>query len=98
MTNAAGAGLICATTVVDVTPPAGLPMGGYVARNGAVAEGTLDPLTATIVRLRNGDETDDGVTWIALDALAVDRELAGSIAVAVGASTGVASASVVVVA
>ena len=98
MSDTAGAGLVCATAVVDLTPPAGLPMGGYVARNGAVAEGTLDPLTATIIRLRSGNETGDGVTWVALDALAVDRELAGSIAVAVAAASGVTPASVVVVA
>ncbi len=38
---------------LDITPPIGLPMGGYMARRG-VAQGILDPLTARLVVLEAG--------------------------------------------
>jgi len=41
---------------VDITPPVGLPMWGYGARKDVPCQGTLDPLTATGVVLRAGDE------------------------------------------
>lgn len=81
---------------VDVTPPPGSPLAGYLARGSAPAEGALDPLEATLIRLRDPRSGGETVTWVALDAIAVDVALAGAIADAVGAASGVPADAVVV--
>ena len=73
---------------VDVTPDPGKPLAGYVARGDAVATGTLDPLEATLVRVRDPRPGGGVVTWVAIDALAVDVELAEQIEATVAAATG----------
>ncbi|MFC0115891.1 hypothetical protein [Kibdelosporangium aridum] len=86
--------LLLACSTVDVTPPPGHPMAGYVARGDAPAVGTLDPLEATVFWLSTED--DPGVFWLSLDALAVDTELAGKLSDAVGRATGIPSDRVLV--
>jgi hypothetical protein len=83
-----------AAATVDLTPPPGLPLGGYLLRQGKVASGTHDPLEASLVwvRDRNGGE----VLWIGIDALCVDEELAGLIAGAVAEASGCAADAVLV--
>lgn len=54
----------------DITPPAGMPMGGYAARAG-VAEGTLDRLCCRAVALSDGDTT---LVLVALDLVYVASE------------------------
>jgi hypothetical protein len=92
--SAAEAPLMVAATTVDLTPPAGLPLGGYVLREGAVATGAHDPLQASLVRLRGRGSGD--VLWVALDALAVDAELARAIADGVASATGCSPDAVLV--
>ena len=41
---------------IDVTPPPGLPMWGYGARQALPSQGTLDPLMATLIVLEVGTE------------------------------------------
>ena len=43
--------LLAAVTSLDITPPPGHPLGGYVARQKATSTGAHDPLTATLVWL-----------------------------------------------
>ncbi|MCA0458293.1 MAG: neutral/alkaline non-lysosomal ceramidase N-terminal domain-containing protein [Chloroflexi bacterium] len=52
---------------VDITPPAGLLMDGYMARDGG-STGTHDPLMAQVLVLRNDEKT---LAVVALDILAV---------------------------
>ena len=80
--------LMVAATTVDVTPPAGLPLGGYVLREGAVASGTHDPLLASLVWVRDARPKGGEVLWVALDALAIDGELGRAISAAVVIATG----------
>lgn len=60
--------LHAAAASVEVTPPAGQPLGGYLSRHDAVSTDTHDALTATLVHV-TGDAGDTGVLWVALDAL-----------------------------
>jgi hypothetical protein len=89
-------GLRFAALSVDVTPPPGSKLAGYLARGDATAEGTLDPLEATLLRLGDARAGGGTVTWVALDALAVDVALARAIADAVGMASGVPADSIVV--
>ena len=84
--NDLDAPLRVAAATVDLTPRAGLPLGGYLLREGKTAIGAHDPLEASLVWLRdaNGGE----VLWLAIDALCVDEGLAREIAAAVGNSCG----------
>jgi hypothetical protein len=75
-----------AAATVDLTPRAGLPMGGYLLRGDAVASGTHDPLEASIFWL--SDESRGDVCWVSIDALCVDRELVRAIASAVAGGLG----------
>ena len=86
--------LLLGRAVVDVTPPAGLPLDGYLARGDARATGGHDPLQATAFWLSTPD--DPGVLWLSLDALAVDAPLARDLAAAVTAATGVPADRVLV--
>src|SRR5919197_1116220 len=83
-----------AAATVDLTPPAGLPMVGYLQREGKVASGTHDPLEARLIWLRDPDGGE--VLWCAIDAVAVDRELAGDLAGAIGGACGCATDAVLV--
>jgi hypothetical protein len=56
----------------------------------------LDPLEATLVRLRDPRPGGGSVTWVAVDALAVDVDLARSIAEGVGTASDVSPDDVVV--
>nr|WP_042184286.1 hypothetical protein [Kibdelosporangium sp. MJ126-NF4]CEL16202.1 Octanoate-[acyl-carrier-protein]-protein-N-octanoyltransferase [Kibdelosporangium sp. MJ126-NF4]CTQ94127.1 Octanoate-[acyl-carrier-protein]-protein-N-octanoyltransferase [Kibdelosporangium sp. MJ126-NF4] len=80
-------GLLLACSTVDVTPPVGHPLGGYVARGEKPATATLDPLEATVFWLSTAD--DPGVLWLSIDALAVDTALARRLAEAVGVAVGI---------
>ena len=92
--NDLDAPLRVAAATVDLTPRAGLPLGGYLLREGKTAIGAHDPLEASLVWLRdaNGGE----VLWLAIDALCVDEGLAREIAAAVGNSCGCAMKAVLV--
>lgn len=85
--------LLVAAATVDVTPPPGHPLGGYVARSEP-ATGTADPLQATFLWLSSA--ADPGVLWVSLDAVAVDTRLARMLAGAVGAAAGVPADRVLV--
>lgn len=77
--------VLAAAAALDITPPPGLRMGGYVARGAAPATGAHDPLEAAIVWLRQGAAD---VVWVALDALDVKVQEAGAVARAVSAELG----------
>ncbi len=83
-----------AAASVDLTPSPGLPLGGYLLRQGKVASGTHDPLEASLVWVR--DRSGGEVLWIGIDALCVDEELAGQIAGAVAQASGCAADAVLV--
>ena len=51
MSGRAEEALRFAGTTVDLTPPSGLAMGGYVARDGKLASGAHDPLEASLAWL-----------------------------------------------
>ena len=94
MVNPADAPLEVAAASVDLTPPAGLPLGGYMLRRGQVASGAHDPLVGSLLWLR--DRHGGQVLWVALDAVGVDRELADAIASAVAVRSGCPADAVVV--
>lgn len=78
----ARSGFLGAAAAADITPAAGLRMGGYAARGEAPATGAHDPLQAVLVWLRS-DAGPGEVVWVVLDALAVDVALADALASAV---------------
>lgn len=82
------AALRYAATTVDVTPPLGRPMAGYLARDG-VATGVHDRLTASLLWL--GD-----VCWVALDALSLDVGTSTRVRTAVAARLDIDPAAVLV--
>jgi hypothetical protein len=84
--NGPDAPLRVAAATVDLTPSPGLPLGGYLLRQGKVASGTHDPLQASLVWIR--DRHGGEVLWIGIDALCVDGELTGQIASAVAEASG----------
>jgi hypothetical protein len=75
-----------AGTRVELTPPPGSPLAGYVARDDAVAAGAHDPLEAVLLSLRGARPAGERVTWVVVDAVATDGELARAVADAVGAA------------
>lgn len=90
--------LLAAVTSLDITPPPGHPLGGYVARQKATSTGAHDPLTATLVWLAT-DTTDAahaGVVWVALDALGVAASTAERIRREVAAAIGIPADAVLV--
>ena len=86
-------GLLLACGSVDVTPAPGSPLAGYGARGDAVAQGSHDPLEATLVWLHDGDSGTD-VVWVALDVVGVDGDLAAAVSAAVTAAIGRPDAAV----
>src|SRR5437879_3975966 len=91
---AAGDGLVAAAAFVDVTPPIGRPMGGYVARD-QLSIGSHDPLLASLIWL--ADPQAD-VLWVALDALGVDAELGLLVRQRVALAAGIQPDSVIIAA
>jgi len=75
-----------AATRVELTPPPGSPLAGYGARGDAVAAGAHDPLEAVLLSLRDARSAGERVTWVVVDAVAVDGGLARAVADAVGAA------------
>jgi neutral ceramidase len=67
--------LCCGTAVADITPPPGLPMGGYAARAGT-ATGTLDGLTCRAVAFADGEAC---VVLVILDLLCLSEPWAGTL-------------------
>src|SRR6476469_4525748 len=92
MVNGAQAPLLVSAATVDLTPAPGLPLGGYLLRQGKVASGTHDPLQASLVWVR--DRHGGEVLWIGIDALCVDEELARQVAEAVAEASGCAADAV----
>src|SRR5713226_9330314 len=60
---------------VDITPPVGLPMDGYMARVG-VSQGVHDPLLAQVLVL---DDANRRVALVAMDVLAVGAAFADTL-------------------
>ena len=85
--------LSLACTTVDVTPPAGTALAGYVARGSDVAHGCHDPLEATLVWLSD-PSTGQDVVWISLDVVGVDVDLSRAVAASVAEATGCKEAAV----
>jgi hypothetical protein len=86
--------LQAAVATVDLTPSAGLPLGGYLQREGKTALGAHDPLECSLIWLR--DHQGGEVLWIAIDALCVDEELAARVSAAVSQACGCAADAVLV--
>jgi hypothetical protein len=68
-------------TTVDLTPPVGQPMAGYVARGGQPADGVHDRLTASLLWLST--EAGPSTCWVAVDAIGLDTGTASRIRTAV---------------
>jgi neutral ceramidase len=83
-----------AVSVLDVTPPRGFPLGGYILRTG-VSEGVLDPITARLLFLASGK---DKLLFITLDWVNIDGRWARELREAVEKRTGIAGERIVVVA
>jgi len=81
-------------SVIDVTPPAGVALGGYVLRSG-VSQGTLDPITARLLFLASGG---DALILISLDWLHIDGRWAHDLRKAVGKRTGINGDGIIVTA
>jgi hypothetical protein len=69
---------------VDITPPAGVPMGGYLGRTEP-AQGVHAPLYARAVSLRDGDER---VLLISAEVLSLDVALAREVREGIARETG----------
>lgn len=67
-------------TTVDVTPPAPVPLAGYVARGDEPSTGVHDRLTASLLWLSAADRA---VCWVAVDALSLDVDTSARIRAAV---------------
>ena len=60
----------------DITPPAGIHMGGYWGRRSG-ATGIHDPLRAAVILWRAGSRDADGAALVALDLVGVTPAMAG---------------------
>jgi hypothetical protein len=83
-----------AASVIDVTPPSGFPLGGYILRTG-VSEGILDPITARLLFSASGKDT---LLFITLDWVNIDGRWARGLKEAVEERTGIGSERIVVTA
>ncbi|HEX5400721.1 MAG TPA: hypothetical protein VFX16_00310 [Pseudonocardiaceae bacterium] len=81
-------------TTVDVTPPVGGPMAGYVARGTEPAVDVHDRLTASLLWL----STEDGPStcWVAVDTIGLDVSTATRIRAGVAGQLGMSADSVLV--
>ncbi|NLM53489.1 MAG: hypothetical protein GX195_01010 [Firmicutes bacterium] len=61
---------------IDITPPQGLPLGGYIRRGNKHAVGVMDRLYARVSAI---DSSDQVVVVVLLELLAVDADLAAAI-------------------
>lgn len=73
-------------TRVVVTPPVGLPMGGYADRLGD-SVGTADDLEVNLLTLGRGGPAE--IVWVSIDSLAITGPLRQSLVEAVSAVLGV---------
>lgn len=78
---------------VDVSPTAGVKLGGYLGRN-SVSTGLHMPLEVNIVQISSNTNS---VVWVAIDALAVNSKMRQAVVTAL-TSLGVSEENVVVVA
>lgn len=85
--------LLLATASLDVTPPPGHLLDGYIARTRPAC-GTADPLRVTIIWLSTAN--DPGVLWLSLDAIAVGSELTAELAAAAAGVAGIPRSCVLV--
>lgn len=77
---------------IDITPPAGLPMDGYLARTG-LSTGVHDPLIAQVLVLTFGDKK---AALITLDVLAVSAGFADSLRQTIADTIGTTPESVMI--
>jgi predicted neutral ceramidase superfamily lipid hydrolase len=80
---------------IDITPPAGLPMDGYLARGSATSQGTHDPLRAQVLALDNGKWR---LVLVTLDVLAVSNPFTGNLQHAIASLAATNPANVMVAA
>jgi len=73
-------------TEIDITPPPGLRLGGYMQRLGLPARGHKDPLYARILQLEQGDVE---LAIVQLDLLGVYRDLADLVKSTIHKATGI---------
>lgn len=85
--------LLLGAVSLDVTPPPGHRLDGYVAR-ADLATGTADPLRATMIWLSTADSP--GVLWLSLDAIAVGSTLVAELSAAAASAAGIPPECVVV--
>jgi hypothetical protein len=84
-----------AATTVDVTPRLPVALGGYLARDGQLATGMHDPLTASLLLL--SDESGrHAVCWVSVDALSLDADTSARIRAGVAEGAGIDSDAVLV--
>ncbi len=69
--------LLVGVSEVNITPPVGLPMDGYMARSG-VSRGIHDPLLAQVLVL---DDSHMRMAIVALDVLAVSAQFSDGCAI-----------------
>lgn len=81
-------------SIVDVTPPPGFPLGGYILRSG-VSEGILDPIAARLLFLTFGR---DALLLISLDWVYVDGRWARGLKEAVESETGINGNGIIITA
>jgi neutral ceramidase len=79
--------LLAAAVEVDITPPVGTRLDGYMARQGT-SVGVHDPLLAQLLLLRAGDSQ---VVLISMDLLGVNLDFSGQVCAGIEAAIGVPS-------
>lgn len=86
--------LRASAAVIDVTPPPGFPLGGYIMRSG-VSTGALDPISARLLLLT----ADDGeLLLISLDWVHVIGSWVAGVRRAVEQAAGIRAADIIVTA
>jgi neutral ceramidase len=80
--------------IIDVTPPVGFPLGGYILRPG-VSTGVLDPILARLLLLTSGN---DALLLISLDWVYIDGRWARSLRQAIENETGIGGESIIITA
>ncbi len=80
--------------VIDVTPPIGFPLGGYMLRTG-VSTGTLDPILARLLLLTSGD---DALLLISLDWVHIDGRWSRGVRRSIETETGISGDRIIITA
>jgi neutral ceramidase len=88
------AGFRASASCIDVTPPPGFPLGGYILRSG-VSEGILDPITARLLLLTAGGDT---LLLISLDWVYIGGRWAREVKEAVEKETGIDRTRIIITA